>query len=115
MCQFEKIFLSLTLIDILNMNKRSVILRLSKIKETLSNYGVSSIGLFGSTVREENTPYSDIDILIDFSADSETFSNYIIVCDLLEKLFTNHKIDIVTKNGLSPYIGKNIFSEVEYV
>lgn len=97
------------------MNKRTVKLKLSKIKDTLSNYGVSSIGIFGSTVREENTPSSDIDILIDFSEGGETYSNYIFVCELLENLFINHKIDIVTMNGLSPYIGKNILSEVEYV
>jgi len=37
------------------------------------------------------------------------------VCDYLEQLFKNEKIEIVTKNGLSPYIGPHILKEVVYV
>jgi len=37
------------------------------------------------------------------------------VCDLMEKLFKNKRIEIVTKNGLSPYIGPMILNEVVYV
>ena len=32
----------------------------------------------------------------------------------LEKLFINEKIEVVTINGLSPYIGKYILKEVNY-
>jgi predicted nucleotidyltransferase len=78
-------------------------------------YGVSQLGLFGSSVRNEQTPSSDIDILIDFHPEKETFQNYMAVCDMLEDLFKRHKIDIVTVKGLSPYIGQQILSEVEYV
>jgi predicted nucleotidyltransferase len=66
-------------------------------------------------VRNEQTPSSDIDILIDFHPEKETFQNYMAVCDMLEDLFKRHKIDIVTVKGLSPYIGQQILSEVEYV
>ena len=78
-------------------------------------YGVSQLGLFGSSVRNEQTPSSDIDILIDFHPEKETFQNYMTVCDMLENLFKRHKIDIVTVKGLSPYIGQQILNEVEYV
>ena len=37
------------------------------------------------------------------------------VYDLFEKIFKNEKIEVVTKNGLSPYIGPKILSEVQYV
>ena len=78
-------------------------------------YGVSQLGLFGSSVRNEQTPSSDIDILIDFHPEKETFQNYMAVCDMLEDMFKRHKIDIVTVKGLSPYIGQQILNEVEYV
>ena len=78
-------------------------------------YGVSQLELFGSSVRNEQTPSSDIDILIDFHPEKETFQNYMAVCDMLEILFKRHKIDIVTVKGLSPYIGQQILNEVEYV
>jgi uncharacterized protein len=37
------------------------------------------------------------------------------VYDLLEQIFKNEKIELVTKNGLSPYIGPQILEEVQYV
>ena len=77
--------------------------------------GVCQLGLFGSTVRGENTPKSDIDILIDFNAGEETYLNYINACNLLQDAFGKIKLDVVTKNGLSPYIGEAILNEVEYV
>ena len=35
--------------------------------------------------------------------------------DLFEKIFKNEKIEVVTKNGLSPYIGPKILNEVQYI
>ncbi|RHR58312.1 nucleotidyltransferase family protein [Parabacteroides sp. AF17-28] len=98
------------------MNKKTVLNKLSFLKERLSSqYGVSKIGLFGSVIREENRKNSDIDILIDFQEGKETYQNFLSVCETLEELFQKHKLDIVTLKGLSPFIGKQILNEVEYV
>lgn len=97
------------------MNKKTVIKRLSSLKTPLMSVGVCQLGLFGSTVRGENTPESDIDILIDFNAGEETYRNYINACSLLQNAFGKKKLDVVTKKGLSPYIGESILNEVEYV
>lgn len=98
------------------MKKDTVLKKLSLLKETLSSqYGVSKIGLFGSTIRGENKNSSDIDILIDFQEGKETYQNFLSVCDILENFFHTHKLDIVTLKGLSPFIGKQILNEVEYV
>lgn len=37
------------------------------LAELHSNYTVSQIGIFGSYVRNEQTPQSDVDILVQFS------------------------------------------------
>jgi len=37
------------------------------------------------------------------------------VYDMFESLFKNEKIEIVTKNGLSKYIGPKILKDVMYV
>jgi hypothetical protein len=84
-------------------------------KPELSRLGIREIGLFGSYSRDEQSDVSDIDILIDFYPDKENFDNLIAVYELLERLFKNKKIEIVTKNGLSPYIGPGILNEVKYV
>ena len=84
-------------------------------KAELTKFGILNVGLFGSYVREEQSLKSDIDILIDFAPDKENFDNYMAVYDYFEILFKNEKVEIVTKNGLSPYIGPKILNEVIYV
>ncbi len=97
------------------MKKKTVIKRLQSLKSQLSLVGVIRLGLFGSTVRGENTAKSDIDILLDFNAEQETYPNFLDACQILENSFKRNKLDVVTLKGLSPYIGQTILSEVEYV
>jgi len=54
-------------------------------------------------------------LLIDFEPDEERFDNYMAVCDIFENLFKNENVEIVTKNGLSKYIGPKILNDVMYV
>jgi hypothetical protein len=91
---------------------------LSKIKDKKSEFselGIKHIGLFGSYVRDEQSENSDIDILLDFDPEKENYDNYMAAYDLIELLFKNEKVEVVTKNGLSPYIGPKILGEVLYV
>ena len=83
-------------------------------KDSLAALGVISLGLFGSFVHGEQTPSSDVDILIEFAPDKHTFDNFMEVSFLLEDLL-GRKVDIVTPEALSPYIGPYILKEVERV
>jgi uncharacterized protein len=95
--------------------KEDILNKLRLHKSEFYKYGVHSIGLFGSYLRNEQSGTSDIDLLIDFEPDQENFDNYMAACDLFERLFDNEKIEIITKNGLSKYIGPKILNEVMYV
>lgn len=97
------------------MKRNTVLRRLSSLKEQLVSVGVTRLGLFGSTVRGENTAKSDIDILLDFKTGQETYSNFLDACQILEENFKRNKLDVVTLKGLSPYIGQSILKEVVYV
>ena len=94
--------------------KENILKTIRKSKTELRQFGVERIGLFGSYARSQQKANSDIDILIDFDKENETFDNLMEVCDMLELLFINEKVEVVTKNGLSPYIGPNILKEVLY-
>jgi uncharacterized protein len=94
--------------------KSSVLSALEKKKEALTKIGVSKIGLFGSVVREEDSPDSDIDILVDFDPLARKFRNFNQLCDVLDEAFGDG-YDLVTMASLSPYIGERILKEVEYV
>jgi len=97
------------------ITKDYILTAIKNHKPDLNRFGVHSVGLFGSYVRDEQTEKSDIDLLIDFDPDRETFDNYMALCDYLDLLFRNGKVEIVTKNGLSPHIGPSILKEVQYV
>jgi len=84
-------------------------------KPQFAAFGVNKIGLFGSYVRNEQSTQSDIDILVGFEPSKETFDNYMNLYNYLENLFAGEKVEVVTLNGLSPYIGPTILKEVNYV
>lgn len=95
--------------------KENILNTLRLHKDEFSRYGIQNIGLFGSYIRDEQSEKSDIDLLIDFAPDMESFDNYMAVYDIFENIFTNEKIEVVTMNGLSAYIGPSILKEVRYV
>jgi predicted nucleotidyltransferase len=96
-------------------NKEQIFKKLETIRNELYKLGIIEIGLFGSYIRNEQSKESDIDLLIDFEPEKENFDNFMAAYDLFKKLFKNEKIEVVTKNGLSPYIGPKILNEVQYV
>lgn len=95
------------------LNKHIIYTELQKNKVILEQYGVMSIGLFGSFVRDEGIDESDIDFLVDFEKAKKTLSNLVDLGDFLETLFEK-KVDIITPQGLSPYIDPHILKEVQY-
>ena len=95
--------------------KLNILRLLRSRKSEFSKFGIRNIGLFGSYIRNEQIPGSDIDLLLDFEPEAENFDNLMAVYDLMEQLFKGEKIEVVTLNGLSPYIGPSILKEVQYV
>ena len=95
--------------------KENIVAILKSHKAKLSKYGVSNIGLFSSYLRNEQSEKSDIDLLVDFEPEKENFDNFMAVYDIFDNLFKNEKIEMVTKNGLSKYIGPKILNTVLYV
>lgn len=94
--------------------KTSVIDRLLGAQKELVSLGVKSVGLFGSFVREEPSPSSDVDLLVEFKPGMGTFDNFMDVSFFLEDLL-GRKVEVVTPEALSPHIGPHILKEVEVV
>jgi hypothetical protein len=69
-------------------------------------HGASNLRLFGSVVRGEERPDSDIDLLIDM-ADDRGFDDYLALVQELEDLLAR-RVDLVIRRSLSrhfrPYI-----------
>jgi predicted nucleotidyltransferase len=95
--------------------REDILLKLKTNKRKFSKFGIREVGLFGSYLRDEQSIKSDIDLLVDFEPEKENFDNYMAAYDFFEGIFKNERVEIVTKNGLSPYIGPKILKEVQYV
>ena len=95
-------------------DKDLIFKRILDEKKQLAFYGVKNIGLFGSFVRGDQTPSSDIDILVEFTPEKHTFDNFMEVAFLLEEIL-GRKVELITPEALSPHIGPHILREVERV
>lgn len=79
--------------------------------ELIAKYHVSSIGLFGSVVRDDFTPSSDVDIIVEFS--KPIGIEFIDLAELIEKKL-NQTVDLVSRNGIKNKYYRNIESEIVY-
>lgn len=61
-----------------SLTKQDVILAIQEHRHTIESFGVKKLGLFGSFVRDEPKPDSDIDLLVEFQPDQKTFDNFIV-------------------------------------
>ena len=59
-----------------------------------------SVAIFGSVARGDDTPGSDIDLLVDFESDSSLF-DLLHLQDELEALLQCN-VDVVSRHGLKP-------------
>lgn len=81
--------------------------------ELRRQYGVKSLGVFGSYVREEQSEQSDLDVLVDFEEAPTLLELSALQRGLRELL--GIKVDLVLKRTLKPAIGEVILSEAVYV
>jgi len=93
--------------------KQEILSLLHQNRNRLKALGLRRLGLFGSFVRGDQHPESDIDILVEFVPDRKTFDNFIQLSFFLEDIL-QRKVELVTIESLSPYIGPHILNEVEY-
>ncbi len=95
------------------LDNNSILQVLASNKQQLNSFGVKEIGLFGSFVRSEQSENSDIDLLVDLQPEKKTFRNFMQLSYYLEELL-GRKVELVTKQSLSPYIGPHILNTVQY-
>lgn len=88
-------------------NKTEIFSALLRNQVQLTKYGVKRCGVFGSFARGKQTDQSDVDILVEFEPGKKSFDNFMNLAFLLEEAF-GRKVELVTPESLSPYIGPYI-------
>ncbi len=74
-----------------------------------SSFGVSSLSLFGSTVRDEAGPESDVDVLVEFEKTTDLFE-FVRLQMHLEAIF-GRKVDLVMPDALKHQLRDGILGE----
>ena len=86
---------------------------LSQLKPELQKkYHVKTLGIFGSAARDELSPQSDIDIIVDF--DQPVGVAFIDLADYLESKM-RFPVDLVSQKGIKPQYYESIEKEIIYV
>lgn len=78
--------------------------------ELRERFGVKSLALFGSVVRDEAKDTSDVDLLVDFDRPITLF-DLVALQQELEVLLNVPKVDVVMRDSIYPAIKEDILKE----
>ena len=98
--------------DVLNRDQAVRILTASE--QDIRALGVERLALFGSVLKNNARSDSDVDVLVSFRAGTKTFRNFLALCDLLEAQL-GRRVDVLTTESLSPFVGPRILAEAQDV
>ena len=94
-------------------NSKAELLTLLRQNDSrIRSFGVRRLALFGSFARDECKADSDADFLVEFEPGAKSFDNFMGLAFCLEDLI-GRRIELVTPESLSPYIGPAILQEAE--
>ena len=76
-------------------------------------YGITRIGVFGSFVRDEQTPFSDIDLVVEMDPRRKNLHNYLPFKRDLEKTL-QLPVDVGFEHTLKPIAKESIQRQIVY-
>ena len=80
-----------------------------ELRRIARDHGATSVRLFGSSARNQASPQSDIDVLVDLET-GRTLLDLVAIKQDLEDL-TGKDVDVVTLDSVSPYLRDQILAE----
>ena len=95
------------------MDRESILKLLRQNEIEIRSFGVKSLALFGSVARGEQSPDSDVDLLVEFNRPTGLFG-LIALQQYLENLL-NCPVDLGTTDSLKGNIRSTILKDCVYV
>lgn len=97
-----------------SLTRVEAVRRLQEAEPEIRALGVERLALFGSVLRDQARPDSDVDVLVGFAAGRKSFDRLLSLSELLEECL-DRPVEVVTVEALSPFIGPRILAEAEDV
>ncbi|MDZ7778675.1 MAG: nucleotidyltransferase family protein [Gemmatimonadota bacterium] len=85
----------------------------ARLAELCKKHDVRVLKLFGSAVRGDDRPDSDIDLLVEFEGDKSLFD--LIGLELELEEFLGRDVDLLTEPALSPYLRDRILASTSVI
>ncbi len=87
----------------------------TSLAELCRRHGIKELSLFGSAVRGEMGPGSDLDLIVEFVPGVRIgLLKFEALIEELEAL-TGRRVDLVTKHGLKPWIRQHVLQEARTI
>lgn len=97
------------------MRKTAIDIPTDRLAELCRQYQVRELALFGSVLRDDFGPESDIDLLVEFEPAAQV--GFLTLGKLQAELTTvfQRAVDLVPKRGLKPVIRQAVLASAEVV
>lgn len=96
------------------LTRHEAVTALTASERDIRALGVVRLALFGSVLRDHARPDSDVDVLVEFAPGAKTYEHFLALSELLEQRL-GRRVELVTTEALSPYIGPRILAEAHDV
>ena len=87
--------------------------RRSDILEIARKHGATNVRVFGSVVRGDDRPDSDIDFLVDVTDETSAWFPAGLILDLEELL--GRRVEVITERGLNRLLRDDVLREAQSV
>jgi uncharacterized protein len=96
------------------LNYEQAVQRISGCESQVRGLGVTLLALFGSVLRGNVSPQSDVDFLVQFAPGARSYDRFLALSELLEAEL-GRPVEPVTVEALSPFIGPRILADAQDV
>ena len=93
------------------ITSNDVHIALADLHQQITALGVKRLALFGSVLRNDARTDSDVDFIVEFKPGDKTYRHLFALGELLEQRF-ERRVELVTREALSPFLRQHILSEV---
>lgn len=95
------------------MDKIKVAIQPQKLAELCKRYHIRKLAFFGSALRDDFSPTSDVDILVEFEEGHTPGFAFIDIQDELSALLGGREVDLVTPKFLNHRIKDRVLKEAQ--
>jgi hypothetical protein len=98
------------------MSKSNINLPKDEVARLCRRHHIRKMSLFGSVLRDDFRPDSDIDVLVEFEPGHAVGFDILDIEEELSRLFSGHKVDIVQERYLNRWLRGRVLAtaEVQY-